>query len=324
MSATTVPQAPLQGPAPHGDGAEGPEDVLARRKLRWWLEIVYIVAFYSVYSLIRNQFGSAGRFEVGADRALQNARWVMDVERAMGLFVEESIQDMFLGSDWFIRFWNIFYGSLHFVVTAAVMVFLFTMFPARYRRYRNVLAFTTGLALVGFALFPLMPPRLLDAGHPMGASLTEVDFVDTLRTVGGLWSFDSGAVSKISNQWAAMPSLHIAWAVWCVVAMWPVLRYRWTRVLFVCYPFATLFAIVVTANHYWIDAVGGLLVLVAGWWLGNTFTNRLVPDEVLRAEAQRRRTFAPRGRLARLPSTDGPRPQVTGSPPCHVHHGGGT
>ena len=300
MSATAVPETPVRTAVPEVDGLDGPEDALARRKLRWWLEIGYVIAFYSVYSLIRNQLGSAGRFEVASERALQNAKWVMDVERALGLFVEESIQQAFLGADWFIRFWNVFYGSLHFVVTAAVMVFLFTMFPARYRRYRNVLAFTTGLALVGFALFPLMPPRLLDAGHPLGANLTDVDFVDTLRSVGGLWSFDSGAVSKLSNQWAAMPSLHIAWAVWCVMAIWPVLRYRWTRVVFAIYPVATMFAIVVTANHYWLDAVGGLLVLVAGWWLGNAFTNRLVGDEVLEAEAAHRsRAMSPTVRTAR-------------------------
>jgi PAP2 superfamily len=264
---------------------EGPEGRFARAKLRWWREIVYVFAFYSVYSLIRNQLGSAGQFESGAGRALRNAELVIDAERAVGLFVEESVQKAFLGWDWFIRFWNIFYGSFHFVVTAAVLIFLFHRFPARYRRYRNVLAFTTALGLVGFVLFPLMPPRLLDAGPPFGANLVQYDFVDTLHTIGGLWSFGSGAMSKVSNQWAAMPSLHIAWATWCLMATWPVLRRQWTRVLFSLYPVATLFAIVVTANHYWLDAVGGLIVLLAGWWLGNAFTNRLVPSEILDATA---------------------------------------
>jgi hypothetical protein len=260
---------------------EGPEGLYARRKLRWWHEVAYAAAFYAVYSFIRNQLGSAGRFDVSADRAIDNAVFIIDLERNIGLFIEESVQATFLDWDWFIRFWNIFYGSLHFVVTAGVMVFLFCRFPARYRRYRNVLAITTGLALVGFALFPLMPPRLLDAGAPFGAHLGQFDFVDTLASVGGLWSFDSGAMVKLSNQWAAMPSLHIAWASWCLLAVWPVLRHWWSRALFLIYPWATLFGIVVTANHYWLDAIGGLTVLLAGWWLGNRLTNRMVPQRIL-------------------------------------------
>jgi hypothetical protein len=260
---------------------EGPEGLYARRKVRWWHEVAYAAAFYAAYSFIRNQLGSAGRFDVGADRALDNATFIIDAERTIGLFVEETVQDAFLDWEWFLRFWGIFYGSLHFVVTAGVMVFLFHWFPARYRRYRNVLAFTTGLALVGFALFPLMPPRLLDAGPPFGANLSQYDFVDTLATVGGLWSFDSGAMVKLSNQWAAMPSLHIAWATWCLIATWPVLRRWWSRALFFIYPWATLFGIVVTANHYWLDAIGGVAVLMVGWWLGNMLTNRMTPQRIL-------------------------------------------
>lgn len=257
----------------HLHPVEGVEGVVARRTLRWWHEIAYVVGFYLIYSAIRNQLGSSGALEVSTSRALDNALIVVDAERALGLFIEESVQQVFLEWEWFIRFWNIFYGSLHFVVTAAVMVFLYRRFPGRYRRYRNVLAVTTGLALVGFASFPLMPPRLLNAGPPWGADLHRFDFVDTLDTIGGLWSFDSGTMQTVSNQWAAMPSLHIAWAIWTVLATWPVVRRRWMRALFVAYPVATLFAIIVTGNHFWLDAAGGVAVLIVGWWLGNRLTN---------------------------------------------------
>lgn len=253
---------------------EGPEGAVARRKLKWWHETAYVLAFYLVYSAIRNQLGSSGALDVSASRALDNARMVIDAERAVGLFFEQSVQQAFLDWEWFIRFWNIFYGSLHFVVTGAVMIFLYVRFPGRYRRYRNVLAFTTGAALVGFALFPLMPPRLLAAGPPWGAHLTQYDFVDTLEAVGGLWSFDSGTMQQVSNQWAAMPSLHFAWATWTVLATWPVVRRRWVRALFVAYPIATLFAIIVTGNHFWLDAAGGVVVLTFGWWAGNRVTNQ--------------------------------------------------
>jgi membrane-associated phospholipid phosphatase len=107
-----------------------------------------------------------------------------------------------------------------------------------------------------------MPPRLLPASY---------GFVDTLRTYGGLWSFDSGAMQKVSNQYAAMPSLHFAWSLWCTLVFLPAARRPWLRVVVLGYPVLTLFAIVVTANHYWLDAAGGALalgigVLVGTWW----------------------------------------------------------
>ena len=167
--------------------------------LRWWKEAFYIVAFYLVYSVIRNAFGSAA---VGPDVAFDNAEIVIRIERWLGSYHEETIQEWFLDDRAFIQWWNLFYGTFHFVVTVAALVLLFRRFPARYPRWRNTLAATTGLALIGFATYPLMPPRLLPDAY---------GFVDTLRVYGGLWSFESGPVAQVSNQYAAMPSLHFAW-----------------------------------------------------------------------------------------------------------------
>ncbi|MGI8983112.1 MAG: phosphatase PAP2 family protein [Acidimicrobiales bacterium] len=226
------------------------------RRLRWWKEVLYIVAFYGVYSVIRNTQGSAS---VSEALAFSHARQVIDIERALGLYVEEGIQQAFLGWRWFIQFWNLFYGTFHFVVTIAALVLLFQRFPARYPRWRNTLAATTGLALIGFAAYPLMPPRLLPASY---------GFVDTLGVFGGLWSFDSGPVAQVSNQYAAMPSLHFAWSAWSAFVLYPMLRRRWSRALVLSYPAATTFAIVVTANHFWLDAAGGALVLGVGALIG--------------------------------------------------------
>ena len=228
----------------------------SRSRLRWWREVLYIAAFYGVYSVIRNTQGSA---TVSAAHAFQNAREMIRIERAFGLFFEEDLQDLFL--DWrpFIQFWNLFYGTFHFVVTVVALILLFRRFPARYPRWRNTLAATTGLALIGFATYPLMPPRLLPASY---------GFVDTLRVYGGLWSFQSGPVAQVSNQYAAMPSLHFAWSTWSALVLYPMLVRPWSRALILLYPAATLFAIVVTANHYWIDAAGGALVLAVGTAVG--------------------------------------------------------
>lgn len=229
-----------------------------RPRLRWWREVVYVLAFYGVYSFVRNQFGD------DASAAAENALRIIDIERALGSFQEETIQEWFLDDRWFIQFWNLFYGTFHFVVTTGALIWLYVRQPWRYVRWRTALAVTTGLALIGFALFPLMPPRLLD---------TSYGFVDTLRTYGGLWSFDDSALKRVSNQYAAMPSLHFAWATWSTCVLLPAMRRPWARALVLAYPPATLFAIVVTANHYWIDALGGVLCLGLGylagvWWEG--------------------------------------------------------
>jgi hypothetical protein len=236
---------------------------VAPSRLRWWREVLYILAFYLVYSIIRNQFGSAA---VPRAEAFHNAERMIDVERALGLFHEETLQDWFLPYNWFMQFWNVFYGTFHFVVTTFAIIWTFRRFPKRYPLWRNTLAFTTGLALIGFATFPLLPPRLLPASF---------GFVDSLKEVGGLWSFDSGAMQKVSNQYAAMPSLHFAWSLWCLFVLFPQLRRPWAKALVVLYPVATLFAIMVTANHYWIDAAGGALTLTAGFLLARWFTKRV-------------------------------------------------
>jgi membrane-associated phospholipid phosphatase len=112
------------------------------------------------------------------------------------------------------------------------------------------------LALVGFTVFPVMPPRLLPPGY---------HFVDTLKTVGGLWSFDSGPVSKVSNQFAAMPSLHMAWSMWCGAVLAVTVRRPWARTTAIAYPTLTLFCIIVTANHYFLDAIAGVITLGLGF-----------------------------------------------------------
>jgi len=240
-------------------------------RLRWWFEILFVFAFYVVYTSIRNGL-SAG--PETTTLALEHAQQVIDVEQWIGLFQEQRIQEFFLSNTHFIRFWNVFYGTLHFAVTIFAMLWTYRRYPARYPLWRNTLAVTTGLALIGFTLFPLMPPRLLDDMGPFGGGQS-YGFVDTLAEVGGLWSFDSGTMAEISNQFAAMPSLHFAWSLWCFFVLYRYLPWRWARVAIALYPWLTLFAIIVTGNHYWLDAVGGALALALGYLIARAFTLRM-------------------------------------------------
>lgn len=239
----------------------------ARPGLRWWYEVLLVLAFYLIYSSVRNLFGSAS---VGTTRALRNAEIVIDIEEAIWLYVEADIQAWFLDLGWFLRTWNIFYGTLHFVVTAFAMIWLYRRHPSDYPRLRTIGLATTGFALAGFALFPLMPPRLLGDCGEFGGCVAS-DYVDTVAVHGGWWSFESGAVASVSNQYAAMPSLHFAWAFWSFLVLWPRLRNPLARCLIAAYPWLTLFAIIVTANHFWLDAVGGGAALALAWVAGTEF-----------------------------------------------------
>ena len=265
-------------------------------RLRWWLELLLIGAFYAIYSFVRNLFGSQGTDDVDVSVAFEHARQVIDLEKAMGLYFEDAVQQWYLDlpAMGFIRFWNIFYGVAHFVVTAGALFWLFRSGKGRYSRWRNTLGLTTAVALIGFAGYSLMPPRLLDDPGRYGAcqeyapeaaaaaepgekivpGCDRYGYVDTLAVHGGWISFDDEKAASVTNQYAAMPSMHIGWSVWSMIVLLSLVRRRWVRLLVYSYPVLTLFTIIVTANHFWIDAVGGLLALGVGAALANVIERR--------------------------------------------------
>jgi hypothetical protein len=250
-------------PAADGEATAAPD-------LRWWKETIYVLGFYAVYTFVRNRFGSAS---VGSTHAFNNAIHVIDLEKTLRIFNESTVQSWFLGVPLLLRVLNIFYGSFHFVFTASVLIWLAWRHPRAYPTWRNTILIATGLALVGFALFPLMPPRLLcdcpyGAG-PIAASAGLPTFMDTLAVHGGLWSFSTSTMAAVSNQYAAMPSLHFAWALWCALVLVPRVRHRITKVLAVLYPILTLATVVITGNHYWLDPAGGAVVVGIGWLIGS-------------------------------------------------------
>jgi hypothetical protein len=220
-----------------------------------------VFVLYEVYSAVRNLS------EGGTRVAFHHARQLMDWQQTIGLNHEEALQSWALHSRPLIIAMNYVYGSLHFVVTAGAVIFLYRRFPGDYPRWRNTLALTTVLALIGFVFWPLMPPRLLYTVAP-----GQYDFVDTLAKYPTFWSFDSGAIHNISNQYAAMPSLHFGWSLFCAASLAPRLRRRPARVAAALYPLLTLAAIVLTANHYVLDALGGAVVFLAGYGLSRRFT----------------------------------------------------
>lgn len=233
------------------------------RRSHWWREVLLIAAFYFLYSVVRDIRGTR---PVSVFQATTNARRVIHLERSLGIFHEAQVQHWFLGFHWLIRLLNDFYGTAHFVAVIVVLLVLFFAFPYRYRLWRNTLALTTGLALIGFTFFPLLPPRLLPPGY---------HFVDTLKVYGGLWNFSSGTANHVSDQYAAMPSLHTAWALWAALAVISLVRSRWARALIALYPVVTVFCIIVTANHYFLDAIAGALLVGASYLISRWLTPKV-------------------------------------------------
>ena len=248
--------------------ATGPADAPAPPT--WWHEIVLAGAFYGVYSFVRNLFGAGPE---SRSIAFGHAEDIIAIQKALGLWFEPQLQRWYLAlpGDGFITAWNIFYGTAHFVVTIGVLVAAFRLAPHRYHFLRTMLAGTTALALIGFASFTLMPPRLLDTDSPYGAcyklgpNCNGFGIVDTIDRWGGLWKFGEGGMATISNQYAAMPSLHFGWSTWCAITMVLVIGRGWRRWLWFLYPAATTFCILVTGNHYWLDAAFGGLALAGGF-----------------------------------------------------------
>ncbi|MFD7831520.1 phosphatase PAP2 family protein [Kitasatospora sp. NPDC059803] len=233
----------------------------ARPKI--WFELALIGISYWIYSIVRNAVPEQ------ASIAQKHTRWIWDLEQSLGIAVERSINHAVDSVGWLITGMNYYYATLHFIVTIGVLVWLYRRHPGRYVAARTVLFATTAIALIGFYFFPLAPPRLM----------TDGGFIDTVKVHGTWGSMASGPAAHVSNQYAAMPSMHIGWSMWCGLAIFYLARRTWVRVLGLLYPLATLTVIVSTANHFWMDAVGGELCLALGFltarWMYRSWVYKL-------------------------------------------------
>ncbi|MCX3062803.1 phosphatase PAP2 family protein [Streptomyces beihaiensis] len=277
VTAQEGPEGVTTSPIAKEDREElGSHGVLRRvrmpRRPRLWFEILLIAVSYWTYSLIRNAVPEQRA------KALRNADWVWSVEHHLGIAVEQSVNHAVNSVTWLVVGMNYYYATLHFIMTLGVLVWLFRCHPGRYAAARLVLFMTTVVALVGYYLTPLAPPRLMSDGH----------FIDTVAVHHTWGSMASGNLKHMSNQYAAMPSMHIGWSLWCGLTIFALASVPWVRVLGLLYPALTLVVIVSTANHFWLDAVGGVLCLAFGFFVARLWYGalpyqlpKLVPPRLL-------------------------------------------
>src|SRR3954471_6497953 len=219
---------------------------------RWWhsrfggsllRELAVVVALLLFYKYGR--FFTKGHVQT----AIENARDVMGLERSLGVFSEAHLQDLVLHDTGLVRFLNVYYLIAHVAATAAAFVWLYVRHPPMYRRFRNVMIVITIVGMSVHLLLPLAPPRMFP----------HLGFVDTAKVFGPAAYGDGSPYKGFANQFAAMPSLHFGWALVIAWAVFLATKSRWRR-LVLLHPFLTLAAIVLTANHYWIDAFAALLL----------------------------------------------------------------
>ncbi|MFE5737632.1 phosphatase PAP2 family protein [Streptomyces celluloflavus] len=252
-------------PPPNGESADRPSGggLMARlrapRAPRLWFEVLLIAVSYWTYSLIRNAVPEQKA------KALENADWIWRAEHTLGIAVEHSINHAVNSLTWLIVSMNYYYATLHFVMTIGVLIWLYRWHPGRYAAARLALFATTGVALVGFYFYPLAPPRLMTGGG----------FIDTVIVHDTWGSLASGNLASMSNQYAAMPSMHIGWSLWCGITIALLAKPWWAKTLGLLYPATTLLVIVCTANHFWLDALGGILCLTFGFALARTWYGAL-------------------------------------------------
>ncbi|SEG89592.1 PAP2 superfamily protein [Actinacidiphila yanglinensis] len=228
-----------------------PARMRPRNRPRLLLELAFTVALYLAYSRTRRYVPRE------KTAALHRAREVLHFERLLHVNFELSLNHAVARVDWLTVGMNYYYATLHFAVTPAVLIWLYARRPQYYRAARTALYTATCLALVGFTFFALAPPRFL----------IQEGFIDTIVSHHTHGSWDSGHVSTVSNQYAAMPSVHIVWSAWCGLTLFFLARWTWLRVLGVCYPLATFVVIISTANHFFADAVAGAATLCIGFLL---------------------------------------------------------
>ncbi|MEV7191380.1 bifunctional glycosyltransferase 87/phosphatase PAP2 family protein [Streptomyces sp. NPDC093510] len=220
------------------------------------LELLLIRVGYSAYQQVRLA-ATGGTISGGRANAEHHGEQVHAIERFLHIDVEHWFNHLTARTGWLEDFFNFYYTSFHFVVPLTVLGVLYARRPGDYRWARSALGFATVLALIGFWAYPLAPPRLMP----------ELGFVDTVHGVQDFTQPDYGTLTALTNQYAAMPSLHFGWSLWCGLVIAIIAPRWWMKALGLLHPFFTICAIVGTGNHWVLDAAGGAAVVGAGFGL---------------------------------------------------------
>jgi hypothetical protein len=213
-----------------------------------WLDVLRQVslfgAAYLAYRLVR------GMVEGKADVAFAHARDLISLERTLHFFIEPSVQAWASSSHIVMDASSWLYVNAQTTVTVGALIYLYLRHNGSFYFVRNMFVIAMAIALVGYVVFPTAPPRFLP----------EWGFIDTVSDITGVHvSHASASMNALFNPYAAVPSMHVAFAL---MVGWPLVRlvrWRLLRVMWFLYPFLMAFVIIATANHFVFDALLGAL-----------------------------------------------------------------
>jgi hypothetical protein len=212
-----------------------------------WGELVVVVALLYAYDQIKDLAPGQG------NAALRHALDVVRVEKDLHLFVELHLDNAAASMRWLSLTVSYFYQFVHIPVTMGVLVLCYWRWPLRYRFARNTLVLTNVIGLATFVLYPVMPPRLLPG----------FGFHDAVAQAGFGTTHVGGPIPEA--QFAAMPSLHLAWSTWVAILVFGAVRSRRLRCAVIAYPAVMFLVVMATGNHYLLDGVAGIATtLVSG------------------------------------------------------------
>ncbi|RKQ92239.1 PAP2 superfamily protein [Solirubrobacter pauli] len=231
----------------------GPRDLL-------W-QILLFCGAYWLYRLVRGQV-----FDQSA-AAFANARWIVDLQQTLHVFVEPDIQRWAISTGWVESVGSWMYLNTHFVVTTVTLAFVYLFRNEHFYWVRNMFMVGMGFALLGYVLFPTAPPRLMPG----------LGFIDSVSDFTGV-SSDSD-VNALYNPYAAVPSMHVGFALMLAISMVRMTRHRWVKALWVAYAPIVSLVVVVTANHWIFDAATGAAVAVVSAVLAQTVFARVRPAQ---------------------------------------------
>jgi PAP2 superfamily len=253
-----------------GGVATAPALTQARTMPRWVrgvFELLLILTLWVVYSFARLVA------DTSMGPALKRANELVHVEGILGIRWESPLNQLFTDHRVIGLAGSYWYASLHYLVTAVVLVWLWRLGADRYGPARRALVIGTLLGLVAYISLPTAPPRFIQ-GYVDVLSLHEAD---------GWWGGDASAprgLGGLTNELAAFPSLHAGWSLWVALALQIYATRYWVRTLGWLYALGTAVVIVGTGNHWVIDALVGWIVIIVGWVaaeaLGRIPLNRLL------------------------------------------------
>jgi hypothetical protein len=235
---------------------------------RWlpqgWLDalrqLVLFAGAYYAYRIVR------GAVDGQVTVAFAHAREIVDVERSVGLFFEPGLQDWALNNHWIVDAANWSYINSHFLVTTTFLIWLYLARNESYYFVRNMFMVAMGLALALYIGYPTAPPRFLP----------EWGFADTVTDAVGQASANNA--NLLYNPYAAVPSMHVAFALMIAIPAFKIVRSRAVKALWSVYPALVTFVVLVTANHWWLDAAIGVMVAAVSAVAASAAFGRVRPE----------------------------------------------